>query len=175
MLFELDTGTEIPSPMSSAFMDGQDIIHTYSDVGNGSKTVIQYDSKKRKTSSEVFDDDGNTIAKESYSYEVLPLEKQFRTITTIYGDTKAENVKNIAYTDAYGNTVKEETVYNEGGASKSAVTTYTYDYLGNVKTVREPRAAAENWASGEYTAQYEYDAAGNVTKETDVNGSSIME
>lgn len=131
MLFELDTGTEIPSPMSSAFMDGQDIIHTYSDVGNGSKTVIQYDSKKRKTSSEVFDDDGNTV--------------------------------------------KEETVYNEGGASKSAVTTYTYDYLCNVKTVREPRAAAENWASGEYTAQYEYDAAGNVTKETDVNGSSIME
>ncbi len=104
----------------------------------------------------------------------MPTEKQFKTITTIYGDTAAENVKNIQYTDLYGNVVKEETVYTENGVEKTATTEYTYDYLGNVKTVREPRAKAENWTASQYTAQYNYDVDGNVIKETDINGKSII-
>lgn len=79
-----------------------------------------------------------------------------KTTTLVYGDTDAENVKNIKYTDIYGNIVKEETVYNENDTEKAATTTYTYDYLGNIKTIREPRAADENWSSNQYTTQYDY-------------------
>lgn len=157
-----------------AYKNGKDIIQTYSNVNNSSETVTSYDALGRKLSSEVIDNDGNTISKQTYEYEVLPTEKQFKTITTIIGDTTEENVKNIQYTDIYGNVVKEETVYNEDGAEKIATTEYTYDYLGNVKTVREPRAKDENWAASQYTAQYDYDVFGNVIKETDINGKSIV-
>ena len=157
-----------------AYKDGKDIVQTYSDVNNSSKTVTAYDSLGRKISSEVIDNDGNTLSKQTYEYEVLPTEKQFKTTTTIIGDNDSENVKNIQYTDQYGNVVKEETVYNDNGTEKTATTEYTYDYLGNVKTVREPRAADEGWSATQYSAQYNYDVDGNVIKETDINGKNII-
>ncbi len=156
-----------------AFANGQDIVQTYSDVDNNSKTVTSFDALGRKTSSEVIDNSGKTLSKQTYEYEVLPTEKQFKVTTTVIGDTEAQNVKNMRYSDIYGNVVKEEVQYKENGVNNSAVTTYTYDYLGNVKTVREPRAEAENWTASQYTAQYNYDVDGNVIKETDINGKSI--
>ena len=75
----------------------------------------------------------------------------------------------------YGNVVKEETVYNDNGnREKPRQRSIQYDYLGNVKTVREPRAADEGWSATQYSAQYNYDVDGNVIKETDINGKNII-
>ena len=128
----------------------------------------------QNTEKQVLDNSGNMLYHEVYDYEYAVDGMLSKVTTNIYGDSDSETVKNIKYTDIYGNVVKEETVYNDNGISKTAKTEYTYDYLGNVKTVREPRAFDENWSLNEYTAQYEYDAFGNVTTETDINGDSII-
>ena len=47
----------------------------------------------------------------------------------------------------------------------------TYDFLGNVTSVTNPRAAAEAWSGETRTARYEYDIDGQVTKTTDIYGN----
>ncbi len=146
----------------------------YSTQNGGTKTQLWYNSLGEVVRKMILDIDDNILYHEDIWIENAVDGMLQKTTAIVYGDTDAENVKNIQYTDIYGNVVKEETVYNENDTEKSAVTEYTYDYLGNVKTVREPRAAAEGWASNQYTAKYDYDVDGNVTKETDINGNSIV-
>ena len=145
----------------------------YSTQNGCIKTQVGYNGLGEIIDKKILDADNKILRHESIWTEHAVDDMLTKTTTLVYGDTDAENVKNIKYTDIYGNIVKEETVYNENDTEKAATTTYTYDYLGNIKTIREPRAADENWSSNQYTTQYDYDVDGNVIKETDINGKSI--
>lgn len=146
----------------------------YSTQNGSTKTQVEYNGLGEIVGKKLLDSADNVLSYERIKTEHAVDGNLTKIVDTIYGDTDDENVDKIQYTDIYGNIVKEETVYKDNGVTKTAVTTYTHDYLGNVKTVREPRATDENWSSTQYTAKYDYDVDGNVTKETDINGYTIV-
>ena len=125
-----------------------------------SRTEYTYDSLHRPLSKEVYDGNGTLTYKETYAYEIT--EDYQKTTTTVIGGAGNPSVASAEYFDEYGNLFKKEV----GGEFE----TYTFDYAGNVTTVKSARANAEDW-SEVYTV--EYDIFGNVTQETDELGNTV--
>ena len=139
----------------------------YSDVedeeGNQivfSRTEYTYDSMQRPLSKEVYDGNGTLTYKETYAYEIGE-DYQKKTTTVIGGDGNPSIVTS-EYTDLYGNVFKKEV--------GEEFETYTFDYAGNVTSVKSARANAEG-RNDVHTV--EYDILGNVTQETDELGNTV--
>ena len=143
----------------------------HSDYGNTTSLTTYFDSLGRVEINELKNSAGTVIYREEYLYEQA-VDNLYDCVTkTVKGETGAEDYITKQYTDKFGNIVKEEVIYNNNGTQESIVTEYTYDYLGNVLTVKSPRAMSENWTGNVFTTQYEYNIDGQVTKTTDIYGN----
>ncbi len=129
----------------------------YSSSNNGSTTNYTYDTVQRPVSKEVYDSNNVLVHKETYAYDVTA--DYTKEAVTVWGGDGNPSVVTSVYYDIYGNKIKTE--------SADSQETYTYDYAGNVTSVKSANANANNWSETHTT---EYDFMGNVIKETDELG-----
>lgn len=133
---------------------------TRSSKDNETSAVYTYDTLQRPKTKKVYDNNGNLVYTEEYSYEVTA---DYRKETkTVVGDENTPSVITSVYYDKYGNKIKTET--------GNDVETYTSDYAGNITSIKSARANSEDWNE---LYQTEYDFMGNVVKETDELGNSV--
>ncbi len=124
-----------------------------------SRTEYAYDTAGRPISKEMYDKDGVLVYKETYSYEITSTYQ--KQTTTVHGGDGNPSIVTSEYVDNFGNIFKKEvgTDYE----------TYTFDYAGNVLSVKSARANAEGFNE---THTAEYDILGNVIQETDELGNT---
>ena len=132
--------------------------------GNGNNYNYQYDKKSRKTKMEVKDAAGSLAYEESYVYD--DVDGDLSKAETIKGSGAGKTVS-AAYTDKYGNTVKETT----GDGTDISETEYTYDYIGNKLNTKTPKAKSEGKG---YTYRTEYGTkdGGTYVTTTDIDNNS---
>lgn len=130
---------------------------------NGNKTKNTYLSDGRITLKKRFDASGTLIYNEQYEYdEAYNNGEYYKTKKSVFG---APWIVTTSYTDKSGNTVKTEGLHD----SVPYVTTFKYDYLGNLIEEKNARANSEAWTNP-YTSKIEYDYAGRVVKSINING-----
>lgn len=124
------------------------------------RTHYTYDTAHRPISKTVYDVNDNITYQETYSYEITP--DYIKQTTTVLGGDGNPSVVTSVYTDKYGNKIKTE--------NGTDIETYTYDYMGNLLTVKSPVANAEGTSD---VRTIEYDHMGNVISETDELGNVV--
>ena len=102
------------------------------------------------------------VSENTYAYENISWDKSKVTVTPT-GDGTITPAKTVKYYDNRGRLVQEDVA----DATTTYTTTYQYDYLENVVSMKNPRANAEGTGN---TVAREYDYAGNVIQETNAAG-----
>ena len=121
-----------------------------------------YDFLDRPVNTMLFDQDGNMLSVQVYTYEYvtyegIPCEK--RTLTQYNGtEETAPQARTIEYTDAAGNLIAKETEYVAGQFYSDRYYYYDYQKL--------------HYCEGDTIEKltYAYDSAGRVESITDING-----
>ena len=129
-----------------------------SDSDNGKTHKYTYDTLQRPLSKEVYDNAGELIYKETYAYDIT--SGYTKETKIIAGGENTPSVITGVYYDCYGNKIRTE--------AGNDCETYTFDYIGNVLSVKSARANNEGWTE---MRKFEYDFMGNNVKETDELGN----
>ena len=133
----------------------------YTESGLLSRTVYAYDWNGRITRLSTYDNAAETglVYQESYAYDDAAENGLYQKVTkTVAGGPDDPSVVTTSYTDNMGRQVM--TGFFKAGFEY--VDTYTYDYLGNLRSCLCAEDAEKNLDA---TVQYEYDYAGRVTRE----------
>lgn len=130
----------------------------YSSAVTGSVTRYRYDASGRAIDVRTESLNGAVTSRVKYdfSYE----DSLAKVEETVMGDTNAPDIVTTSYVDNMGHTVKTGKFLN--GAEH--FDTYTYDNVGNVRTVQTAYSAS---LGDDYTYQYTYDVNGNIRTQKD--------
>ena len=135
----------------------------YSSAVTGSVTRYRYDASGRAIDVRTESLNGAVTSRVKYdfSYE----DSLAKVEETVMGDTNAPDIVTTSYVDNMGHTVKTGKFLN--GAEH--FDTYTYDNVGNVRTVQTAYSAS---LGDDYTYQYTYDVNGNIRTQKDALGNT---
>ena len=151
--------------------------YTYNDISQMVSKVEHRSDTDRYTTTYTYYPDGQlqteatkdrlnqVVAGTNYLYDY---GWNYVKVTTIpYADGNITPAATSKYTDTWGRVIKEEV----SDGQTTLTTTYTHDYLGNVLTVKDPKANADSSIGN--TMTYTYDHANNVLTEKDARNQTI--
>ena len=124
----------------------------------GTVTTYTYDNRNRPLSKTV------GTYKETYEYQDAFGNAGDKLTKTIQGDAKAPSIKTAVYADKYGR-VEYESAFN---GSTELKTSYSYDYVGNVLRVTDPKSNVTHYS-------YTYESTGPVVTTTNALSKQVVE
>jgi RHS repeat-associated protein len=167
------------------------VLTEYNAAGESSSsvTVYTYDYKDRMLTKSVRNASAVELYLETYTYTDIDANGNYVVTKTVDGDTHAEDIVTVSYTNKYGETIKQGTVINGSDVYSSTyseynyigqktrdyyinsnnqqvnIGVYTYDFRGNLTSTTNQ----EN-----NTSYIVYDALGRKTSESDFKGKYVL-